>query len=78
MCLRCGKLMNCDYKSEAVMNITPYEATVVALEFMAQARRLEPQATERLLENMDVSDEYADAVIKRLDIMTARNKLRWL
>ncbi len=77
MCLKCGKLINCDYKNEDVMSITPYEATVFALEFLAQARRLEPGAAEKLLEAMDVSDEYAYAVINRLDIMTARGKLRW-
>ncbi len=77
MCLRCGKLINCDYKNEDVMNTTPYEATVFALEFLAQARRDQPQATEEILTSMDVSDDYADVVIKRLDIMTARNKLRW-
>jgi hypothetical protein len=77
MCLKCGKLINCDYKSEDVMNTTPYEATLLALEFAVQARRLEPQATERLLEEMDVSNDYLDAVILRLDLMTARKKLRW-
>lgn len=77
MCLRCGKLINCDYKSEEVMNTTPYEATLIALEFVAQARRDQPQATEKILTSMDISDEYLDAVIKRLDLMTARKKLRW-
>lgn len=77
MCLKCGKLINCDYKKEAVMNTTPYEATLIALEFVTQARRDQPQATEKILTNMDVSDEYLNAVIIRLDIMTARGKLRW-
>jgi len=77
MCLRCGKLVNCDYKSEEVMNTTPYEATLIALEFVVQARRDQPTATWEILANMDVSDEYLDAVILRLDLMTARKKLRW-
>lgn len=77
MCLRCGKLIDCEYKKEDVMNTTPYEATVVALEFLVQARKNEPEATERLLTHMDVSDDYARAIILRLDLMTARGKLRW-
>lgn len=77
MCLRCGKLINCDYKHEDVMNTTPYEATVLALEFVAQARRDHPTTTEEILTSMDVSDDYLDAVIKRLDLMTARKRLRW-
>jgi hypothetical protein len=77
MCLKCGKLINCDYKSEEVMNTTPYEATLIALEFAVQARRDQPQATEEILTSMDISDDYLDAVILRLDLMTARKKLRW-
>jgi len=77
MCIRCGKLVNCDYKSEEVMNTTPYEATLIALEFCVQARRDQPQATDEILTNMDVSDDYLNAVILRLDLMTARKKLRW-
>lgn len=57
--------------------VTPYEATVFALEFMAFCKSNEARATENVLIALDASDEYFRAVRQRLDVMTVRGELRW-